>query len=48
MALIHSERPSGNSAEARIYDLLASSLDDEWQVWHEPKIQRKEAEEESF
>lgn len=48
MARIHSERPSGSSAEARIYDLLASSLDDDWQVWHEPEIQRKEAEEESF
>lgn len=48
MALIHSERPIGNSAEARIYDLLASSLDDEWHVWHEPEIQRTEDEEESF
>ena len=36
MALIHGERPSDNSPEARIYDLLASSLDDKWQVWHEP------------
>ncbi len=48
MALIHSERPSGNSAEARIYDLLASSLDDEWQVWHEPEIRRAEDEERPY
>ena len=48
MTLIHGERPSGNRAEARMYDLLASSLNDEWQVWHEPEIRRVEDEERPY
>ena len=48
MALLHSPRPTGNRVEERIYDLLAESLDDEWQVWHEPEIQRTQDEENPF
>ena len=48
MALLHSLKPIGNRAEERIYDLLAKSLDDEWQVWHEPEIQRTEDEDKPF
>ncbi len=48
MAQIHSPRPTGNSTEARIYDLLADSLNDDWQVWHEPEIHRAEDEDKPY
>ena len=48
MAKSHSPRPTGNSTEARIYDLLADSLNDDWQVWHEPEIHRAEDEDKPY
>jgi len=44
MAILHSKRPSGNKTEARVYDLLANGLDEQWHLWHEPEIHRKEDE----
>ena len=48
MAQIHSDKPTNNSAEEKIYELLESGLDDDWQVWHEPEIRRTEDEEKPY
>lgn len=48
MAIPHSKKPSGNKTEARVYDLLMNGLDEQWHLWHEPEIHRKEDEDRPY